>query len=133
MDEATKETVRDRAGGLCEYCHLPEAHVLIPFHIEHVTAKQHGGSDSLGNLANACQRCNLNKGPNLAGIDPETKKLVKLFNPRRHKWDKHFRWEGPLLVGKTAIGRATVAVLAMNEPERLELRAELIDQGLLPD
>ncbi len=132
MDESTREDVRHRAGGLCEYCHLPEAHVLIPFHTEHITAKQHGGRDSLGNLAFACQRCNLHKGPNLAGIDPETKQLAKLFNPRRHSWKRHFRWEGPILVGKTAVGRATVAVLAMNELERLELREELLRQGLLP-
>jgi hypothetical protein len=43
MDKATKEEVHRRAGGLCEYCHLPEAHVVTPFNIEHIVAKQHGG------------------------------------------------------------------------------------------
>ncbi len=130
MDEATKEQVRQRATRQCEYCCLPETHVLTPFQVEHVIAKQHGGGDTLGNLAYACLRCNLHKGPNLTGIDPKTKKLTRLFNPRRHRWSRHFRWQGALLVGKSAVGRTTVAVLAMNDPARIALRQELMDQGL---
>jgi 5-methylcytosine-specific restriction endonuclease McrA len=84
MDEATKEEVRRRAAGRCEYCRLPDAHVVTPFNVEHVVARQHRGSDTLGNLAYACLRCNLHKGPNLTGIDPKSKKLTRLFNPRRH-------------------------------------------------
>jgi hypothetical protein len=37
-----------------------------------------------------------------------------------------------VLVGRTAVGRTTVEVLAMNDPERVALRQELLDQGLLP-
>jgi hypothetical protein len=134
MDQATKEQVERRAGGRCEYCHLPAAHVLTPFQVEHIVAKQHGGKDRLLNLAHACLRCNLHKGPNLTGIDPKTGKLTRLFHPRRHAWKRHFRWDGPRLVGRTAVGRTTVAVLAMNEPERVVLRQELLDQGILvPD
>jgi 5-methylcytosine-specific restriction endonuclease McrA len=91
MDEAAKEEVRARAAGRCEYCLLPEVHVLTPFQVEHVIAKQHRGEDRLSNLAYACLRCNLHKGPNLTGIDPKTKKLTRLFNPRRHRWSRHFR------------------------------------------
>src|SRR5580692_12396034 len=40
------------------------------FHIEHIIARQHGGSTGLDNLAFACWTCNLKKGPNLSGIDP---------------------------------------------------------------
>lgn len=132
MNEATKRRVRKRAGERCEYCHLPEAHVLTPFQMEHVVARQHRGGDSLGNLAYSCLRCNLHKGPNLTGIDKQTRKLTKLFNPRRHKWAWHFRWEGAVIAGKTAIGRTTVEVLAMNDPDRVALRQELLKQGLLP-
>jgi hypothetical protein len=131
MDQATKDEVRQRAAGRCEYCHLPEAQVVTPFQIEHVVAKQHRGQDTLGNLAFACLRCNLHKGPNLTGIDTKTKKIIKLFNPRRHKWERHFRWQGAVVVGKTAMGRTTVEVLAMNDPERVALRQEMIAQGLL--
>jgi hypothetical protein len=132
MDEATRQEVIRRAGGLCEYCHLPAAHVVTPFQIEHVIAKKHRGRDSLGNLAYACARCNLHKSSDLAGIDPETNKLTRLFNPRRHKWARHFRWQGAALVGRTAIGRTTVFVLAVNDPDRVRFRQELMDQGLFP-
>jgi 5-methylcytosine-specific restriction endonuclease McrA len=39
-------------------------------HIEQVIARQPGGSDEIDNLALACHRCNLHKGPNLTGVDP---------------------------------------------------------------
>ena len=76
--------------------------------------------------------CNSHKGPNIAGIDPKRKRLTKLFNPRRHKWTRHFRWDGPYLVGRTAVGRVTVAVLAMNDPEAVEVRAALVEEGTFP-
>ena len=131
MDDATRREVVRRAGGRREYCHLPEGHVLTPFQVEHIVARQHGGRDVLSNLAYACLRCNLHKGPNLTGMDSKTRKLTRLFNPRRHAWAKHFRWQGAELVGRTAVGRTTVEVLAMNDPERVSLRQELIEQGLL--
>jgi hypothetical protein len=59
-------------------------------------------------------------------------KLTRLFNPRRHKWKKHFRWDGPVLVGKTPVGRTTIAVLAMNEPEAVVVREALIEEGSFP-
>jgi 5-methylcytosine-specific restriction endonuclease McrA len=36
----------------------------LPHHIEHIISRQHGGSDDFENLVLACQRGNLNKGPN---------------------------------------------------------------------
>ena len=132
MDPTAREAVRRRAADRCEYCHLPAAHVVTPFQIEHIVARQHGGRDALGTLAYACLRCNLHKGPNLSGLDPRTQRITALFHPRRHKWDRHFGWSGARLVGKTAVGRTTVAVLAMNDPERVALRQELLAQGLLP-
>jgi hypothetical protein len=78
------------------------------------------------------KRANGHKGPNIAGIDPVTKKLTKLFHPRRHKWDRHFRGQGPYIVGRTAVGRVTVAVLAMNDPEVIEVRAALLEEGIFP-
>lgn len=134
MDERIIATVQSRAGYACEYCLLPEAYHPGPFEIEHIISKQHGGSDTLGNLAYACLRCNRNKGPNLAGIDRATSrtKPVPLFNPRRQKWSRHFRWDGPNIVGRTPCGRVTVAVLAMNDPVRVALREELMEEGWHP-
>jgi hypothetical protein len=55
-----------------------------------------------------------------------------LFNPRRRRWSAHFAWDGPRLVGKTAIGRTTIRVLNMNHPEAVRLRRLLIEAGLFP-
>ncbi len=131
MDSELRKAVRERAQSRCEYCQLPAVHVaIVQFQIEHIIARQHGGKSVLGNLAYSYHRCNLHKGPNLAGIDPITNDKVWLFNPRRHKWQRHFRWDGPALLGRTAIGRATINVLKVNEEDRLDLRQALIGEGL---
>jgi hypothetical protein len=133
MDAFTRELVRRRAGLRCEYCRLHEDDdPVFAFHVERIVAKQHGGTDSPSNLALACHQDNLHKGPNLTGIDPLRGKLTRLFHPRRHKWSWHFRWDGPRLLGRTAIGRTTVAVLGMNLPHRVALREELIAAGRFP-
>jgi hypothetical protein len=79
-----------------------------------------------------CPFCNYRKGPNIAGIDPASGQVTRLFNPRRERWSAHFAWNGPALIGKTAVGRTTVHVLAMNHPDRVELRRLLIDAGVFP-
>ena len=59
MEESLRRYVRSRAGDRCEYCRLRQEHeALTPFHIEHVIATQHGGTDEDGNLALACAWCN---------------------------------------------------------------------------
>lgn len=133
MDEATRQAVRERTGRACEYCHVPDSVHPGPFEVEHVIAKQHRGTSHVSNLAYSCLHyCNGFKGSNIAGLDPETRRLTALFNPRRHKWSKHFRWVGPVLVGRTAIGRVTIFVLNINDPLRLALREELIEDGVFP-
>jgi hypothetical protein len=66
------------------------------------------------------------------GPGPSDASLAPLFNPRRHRWERHFHWEGPYLVGRTAIGRVTIEVLKINAALRIELREELIEEGLFP-
>jgi hypothetical protein len=126
IGEAARRRVRTRAGNRCEYCGLSqEADRFFRFHVEHVIPKQHGGSDKLSNLALACQHCNLHKGPNLAGIDPDTGQMAPLFNQRTQRWEDHFEFQGAWISGRTPIGRTTVYVLAMNADHQRELRAEL--------
>jgi hypothetical protein len=72
------------------------------------------------------------KGPNVAGIDPDTQALTQLFHPRQDDWSEHFIWNGPELTGKTVIGRVTIAVLAINLPHRIALRQALIEEGAFP-
>lgn len=125
IDAGMRRLVRERAQGRCEYCLLPEDVNDIPFHVEHVIAKQHRGDDDLSNLALACDRCNLYKGPNLSSVDPDTGAVAPLFHPRKDTWSAHFVIRGPTTEGLTATGKATVALLRMNEPRRVQLRREL--------
>ena len=126
-----RQRITVSAGNRCEYCHLPqEAEPFSTFHIEHVIARQHLEDDSDENLCLACSHCNLHKGPNLSGLDPDAvDSMINLFHPRRDDWREHFGWSGAVLFGKTAKGRATIHVLAINSVDRVELREELIEEG----
>ena len=101
------------------------------FHIEHIVARQHGGSDESGNLALACPECNLRKGTNLTGIDPDTSQVTALFHPRQDRWIDHFVYAEENIVGKTPVGRTTTSLLEMNGADRLRLRQRLMRLGLL--
>ena len=123
MDAATRELVRHRAGNRYEYCGATEGLPRrLRFHIEHIVARQHGGSDAPENLALACHLCNAHKGPNLSGIDPGTGGMATLFHPRHQRWADHFARADGAIIGRTEIGCATVAVLDMNHPARVEAR-----------
>lgn len=122
--------VRRRAAGRCEYCRLPEYGTRAAFEVEHVISKQHRGKSVEKNLTWACAFCNRRKGPNVAGIDPMDKSLVRLFDPRADRWTRHFALRGALIVGKTDVGRTTVDVLQMNNERMVLLRLQLIGLGL---
>ena len=130
VSRATADLVRERAKGRCEYCLLPEAYSGLPHVIDHVIAQQHDGGDSEDNLALACQRCNLLKGPNIAGLDPTTGELTRLFHPRQDAWPDHLRLEGADVVGLTAVGRTVVRLLEMNESARHSVRESLLLEGV---
>jgi 5-methylcytosine-specific restriction endonuclease McrA len=123
MDRATQRLVRQRAGDECEYCGLGQVDVpLYVFQFDHVIPRQHVGTDDVSNLALACPHCNSHKGTNLAAIDPDSGRVVALFNPREDRWYDHFAREGPRIIGLTAQGRATARLLAMNTDRRIDLR-----------
>ncbi|WP_437726960.1 HNH endonuclease [Sorangium sp. So ce861] len=50
----------------CEYCRLPQDASLLPHQVDHITGRQHRGSDDVDNLCLCCIRCNLKKGLNIA-------------------------------------------------------------------
>lgn len=64
--------------------------------------------------------CNLFKGPNLSTLVDG--KLTRLFNPRKDNWPDHFAEKEGQILGTTMIGIATVSLLNMNDPDRVELR-----------
>ena len=132
MDIAFQRAIRDRAKHRCEYCHFPEALAEVPFQVDHVIARQHGGSGDAANLALACCFCNRYKGPNLAGVDPDSNQVVRLFHPRENVWGEHFEWNGARLLGRTAIGRATVQTLRLNRPDAVAVRQLIMREGVYP-
>src|SRR5580700_10733805 len=118
MHAALRRLVEERAGQRCEYCRLHhDFQTLSPFHVEHIITRQHGGTDSPENLALACHRCNLHKGPNLTGIDPQTSELTRLYHPRQDRWTDHFQLRQAIIIGRTSLGRTTAALLQMNTPD----------------
>jgi 5-methylcytosine-specific restriction endonuclease McrA len=129
MDAEVRELVRARADDRCEYCHPPRSVQRLPFHVEHIVAKQHGGKSGLDNLAWACDRCNAFKGPNLSSIDPQSGHVVNLYHPRSDKWEEHFAIGDGVIQGLSPCGRATVRLLQMNAKRRVELRRELSDDA----
>ena len=97
--------------------------------MDHIIAQKHGGPTIEPNLAWACFYCNNAKGSDLAGLDPLTGQLTRLFNPRTDLWSEHFRWSGAELVGTTDVGRVTVVVLRINRAEIVARRTVLMAEG----
>lgn len=125
MEPTTRAAIRTRAGDRCEYCRIHQQHYDLTFHVEHIVARQHGGRDDAANLALACHFCNRYKGPNLAGLDPATGDLTRLFHPRTDVWNTHFQVQAGQILGQTPEGRTTVQVLNMNQPARVRTRLAL--------
>jgi hypothetical protein len=111
---------------------MPQRFDDLPFEIDHIIAKKHGGKTTLRNLCLSCCYCNRFKGTDFTGIDPKTKQPARLFHPRRQTWQRHFRWHGSRLIGRTSTGRATIAVLQINESFAVQQRQKLIEEGVFP-
>lgn len=130
MARSRRSIVRERAVDSCEYCRMPQSLTSLPHTLDHIRARKHRGPTDVANLCWSCAQCNAAKGPNVAGHDPETDELVALFNPRADRWHDHFAWDGARLTGRTAVGRATIDVLRINDANRTSHRAMLMKAGL---
>jgi hypothetical protein len=109
---------------------MPQSASAFGHEPDHIIPVQHSGKTEADNLALACLRCNRRKGPNIGSLDPETGALVPFFNPRRQKWQEHFRLAGAMIQPLTPEGRVTAKILRLNEPPRVEEREHLIALGL---
>jgi hypothetical protein len=132
MDTVLAQSVRQRAGNRCEYCLTSATLYRTVFHVDHVIAVKHGGATIADNLALACLHCNLHKGTDIASLDPTTGALVRLFNPRIDRWSDHFACSGPLIVGRTDVGRTTARLLQLNDSMLVAVRESLSAEGLWP-
>lgn len=113
-----RRIIERRARGRCEYCHAPQDIAAYTFHVEHIIPRSKGGADGPANGALSCWSCNSAKGDHLTGVDPQTGQNEVLFHPRLQRWEEHFSLSADRLsvVGTTAVGRATVERLRMNDP-----------------
>ena len=131
---AQRQAVAARAGGVCEYCHSPARYGVQSFECEHIIPLSQGGATTPDNLAYACGGCNRSKAVRTSASDPEDGTLTPLFHPREQRWSDHFAWNDDftLMIGLTAVGRATVEALHLNRPGVVNLRKVLLTIGEHP-
>jgi len=134
IPEAVRARVRSEADGRCGYCRARQDYLPWTLEIDHIVPLAKGGSDDESNLWLACHSCNLFKADQTHGLDPLSGRRVHLFNPRRQRWGRHFRWseEGDRIVGRTACGRATVVALSLNNLVAVTVRRNWVAAGWHP-
>jgi HNH endonuclease len=127
-----RKLVANRALHRCEYCHIHEEDLFFVYQIDHIISLKHEGLTEANNLAYACSMCNQNKGTDLGTYITGSKRLVRLFNPRKDKWIEHFEVQDGEIIAKTRIAIATIKVLDLNNIDRVILRQGLISIGRYP-
>lgn len=134
IPQALRRRVRRRARGLCEYCHTCEEYTGHEFTVDHVMPGARGGSTHFDNLCWCCFWCNNYKQARTEAVDRRTRQVVALFNPRADRWHDHFRWsrDSSRILGRTAIGRATIDALRLNRPSLVHARQVWARHGLHP-
>lgn len=126
-----RRLVRERAGGRCEYCLMPEEMSFALHEVDHVIAEKHGGETSQANLALCCVLWNRRKGSDLSSVDPQTGHIANLFNLREDRWQDHFVFEGAKSAPLTATGRVTIRLLTLNSDARVAERIALMSLKLI--
>lgn len=134
MSEVVRVQIRERAQDRCGYCQSPQQYVLGLLELDHIIPIAKGGTDAEDNLWLACRLCNGFKGMQTHARDPRTSRRVRLFNPRRQRWARHFLWsdDGTRIIGRTACGRATVVALQLNHVIAMMVRREWVAAGWHP-
>ncbi len=126
--------VAERAKDCCEYCLSSAGFAASPYEVDHVIPISREGPTILDNLAWACRGCNLRKHDKTEAPDPEESTIVPLYNPRRQRWQDHFRWneDYTIIIGLTPTGRATVETLQVNRKRLVNIREVLFAQKKHP-
>ena len=134
IPESVRRRVRNTFNDRCAYCLSSQRYCNSKLEVEHITPKAIGGSEDEINLCLSCRLCNLYKGIQVEAIDPVSLTVVSLFNPRTQVWPDHFQWsrDGTRVVGKTAVGRATVEALQLNNETSVTVRRNWVSVGWHP-
>jgi len=125
-----RRAVIERAGNCCEYCRISQEDQFFAFEIDHSIAEKHGGQTLTENLCLSCPGCNGFKGSDIASIDWQAgATLTRLYDPRQDVWDDHFRVDTVMgrIEAQTPIGRVTVFLLPLNDPDRMVDRKLLLN------
>lgn len=134
IPEDRRERIRQEAGHRCGHCLSPQHLVLGLLEIDHLQPQAANGGDEDDNLWLACRLCNNAKAAQTESRDPVTGRVVLLFNPRRQTWNDHFRWsrDGTRILGRTAVGRATIVALQLNNLIAVMVRRHWVKAGWHP-
>lgn len=129
-----KEKIRLQAKNRCGYCLLPQSLNPTLLEIEHIQPVADGGTDAEENLWLACRECNSHKAVKTSGFDGKSGRSIKLFNPRKQNWNRHFKFskDKTEIIGKTACGRATVEALKLNNEILVSVRRLWVEFDLFP-
>jgi hypothetical protein len=134
ISESLKAQIEQADRQRCCYCLTSEANSGIPMTFDHIQPRSKSGITSFENICLACRTCNEYKSDSTEAEDPLTGRVVSLFNPRIQKWSEHFIWsaDATRVEGVTAIGRATMVALRMNNPVIVAARYRWVISGWHP-
>jgi hypothetical protein len=127
-----RSIVVSRASHLCEYCLIHQDDACFSFQVDHIISRKHYGPTTASNLALACLRCNVAKGSDAGAVIGRPRRLVRLYHPRQDRWRDHFRLLNVRILALSEVGEATVQLLDLNAPDRLQLRRALAKAGRYP-
>jgi hypothetical protein len=134
VSASLRSLVAKRDNFQCAYCQTSEANCGLQMHVDHIVPVAAGGATRPDNICLACFACNIFKGSQQTAVDPITHQNVPLFHPVQQHWPDHFAWheESTHIIGRTAIGRATIEALQMNNATVVRARRRWADAGWHP-
>jgi HNH endonuclease len=134
ISRSLRKLVIERAHRRCENCQSWMHNAIHSFNIDHIVPDKEIRNDDPDNLALSCGGDNNNKGDKTTALDPVTKEIVSIYNPRKDKWSAHFAWSEDFLqmVGLTPTGRSTIELLKLNREGLRNMRRLTILSGEHP-
>ncbi|MEZ4766840.1 MAG: HNH endonuclease signature motif containing protein [Caldilineales bacterium] len=129
-----QDRIRRQADNRCGYCQSHQKYVMGKLEIDHLIPRSKGGNDEEDNLWLSCRLCNNAKRDQTHGVDPLTREVMPLFNPRTQALPDHFRWsdDGAQIVELMPCGRATVLALQLNNLLAVMVRQAWVVAGWHP-
>lgn len=134
ISKKVRDNITTQAKNRCGYCLAPQELLATRLEIDHIIPISKGGKSSEENLWLSCSACNMYKASKVEAIDPISEKIVPLFNPRKQLWSSHFQLSDDMteISGTTAIGRATVNALKLNNELAVAARRYWVLLGEFP-